>query len=308
MHFKNLLFVLPFVLAIFFQSPSSGEQSSIETGTSLPLSANAKQLAEQLKLMPLIGRVQVLRQRSLPDNPTLESLATRQELADTRQKICETVLQTSLEIDAVQSEISLEKAKYDQAFRTYSARRDRMQALTNAASFCTNGALWTVAEALSIPTYNRPRYSVSSGAIGIMAGLVPTAFSLYALKLAPGKHFSGQETPNILSKMFDYPTNDQIEFPDSVWDFLNTVPAEGGTAATRRKWLIGIWVKNKDLASFRHSDSKKVLDKVIGAQSGSHTITLELLSTRLAMLEQLNALIFQMKRELLEIMQAVRKQ
>lgn len=163
-----------------------------------------------------------------------------------------------------------------------------------------------IAEALDIPTYARPRYSISSGTLGILAGLVPSAFSLYALRVVTGQHFSREENPNILSKLFDYPVTPDIDYPGSVWTYLNAVPASGKFKEdTCRKWLMDLWLKDKELRSLKHADSKQI-HRVTGTMPGRHSVTIELLSTRLAMLEQLSAMIFRMKGILLELVRAAR--
>ena len=124
------------------------------------------------------------------------------------------------------AEINAELQVYDEILATFTNDRDKLVARINAASFISNGALWAVCEGLDIPTYARPRYSISSGTTGILAGVIPSIASMYTLKAVNGKKKTSEVEPNMLAKLFDYPTTADIEYPNSVWQFINQVPAD----------------------------------------------------------------------------------
>ncbi|HEY9715394.1 MAG TPA: hypothetical protein V6C72_18115, partial [Chroococcales cyanobacterium] len=183
-------------------------------------------------------------------------------------------------------------------YTAYKTERDNRVLTATLWSLRTNGVLWAVAEALSIPTVNRPHYAVSAGAIGIAAGLVPTAFSLYALDYGNkgGKH-ERKPYPNMLAKFYSLPTTPRVEYPESVWAYLGSPPAN--EARTRRQILTDHWLNDRNIHSFK----KGVSDHTLACLTGydQKDISVDLLSDRLIMLREVKSVVLQMTRPLLEL-------
>ncbi len=268
---------------------------------SADVSPDAVQLAQTLSLTVSLKRIEDLRRQigqtkdlSLPRN-------LRQDFAEAKLEAIETIEQTRLEIDFVSAEIEEELAGYQELLQSYSTRRNEQVNRINAYSFRVNGALWAVAEALDIPTYNHPRYSISSGTVGILAGLVPSAFSLYALR-APESHYSRMSYPNMLSKLFGYETIPRIRYPASVWSYLNAKPPE--SSKSRLDIMIEHWHQDKYIVSLRKSDQTAALNALTGYRQDE--VTIDLLADRLTMLRITKAVVMQMNRPLLELSMIVR--
>lgn len=137
------------------------------TGTDLSdkhLSLNAMQLAEQLGLTPLLSQAQELNAKL--ESGTLsgqDSLLARVELMELKQKAIEIIQKTELEVDFVLAEIMDEQNLYSELQASFLAKRDRKIATISAIGFGVNGSLWTLAAALAIPTWRRPKLSVPGG-------------------------------------------------------------------------------------------------------------------------------------------------
>ena len=215
----------------------------------------------------------------------------------------EKIEQTRLEIEFVQAGLSLEIAMQDELLHGFEAERDKRMNSNYLWSFRTNGALWAVAEGLDIPTYNHPRYSIPSGTIGIVAGLVPSLFSMIAIR-DKGGHYEREARPNILSKIFSYPPPPEMDFPKSVWNWMNTPIANGVSTKSKLCELVDRWAEDKYMQSFSDKTSKAQLDIITGAVQSR--LSLQLISDRLAMLRQVSSLVGMMNRPLLELMMAVR--
>jgi hypothetical protein len=269
---------------------------------STSVSPNAVQLAEALGLTETLKRLAQLRQEISSMKGQKIPIELREDLNDARLNVIETVEQTRLDIDFVSSEIEQELAVNQELLQIYTNRQfDRINRI-NAYSFRVNGALWAIAEALDIPTYSHPRYSISSGTVGILAGLVPSAFSLYALR-APAAHYGRYPYPNMLSKIFDYPTIPRIEYPACVWTYLNTKPA-GEATKTRLDILNGIWHHDSNIHFLHQHDQKKALDLLTGVNQQG--VSIDLLSDRITMLRLTRAMVMQMNRPLLELSMSAR--
>lgn len=302
-------------------TPSTSQINTIDvprqilrTGINLDsrtVSPNTLQLAQNLNLLPILSRLQELRAKTSQQSGgnTIESLSDRQELLELVQKAQNILIRTSLEIDFVNSEIDAEQNIYSEVLSTFQASRDKLVARVNAGSFILNGALWTVCEALAIVSPLHPNYAIHSGIVGIAAGIVPSLASGYALKAYSGKHKKSECEPNMLAKIFNRPTNQDIEYPKSVWSFLNTAPAgETGTASsgkTRKDQLIDRWISDKNIPSFTDLSNSKEIDILTATASQKKGLSIDNLNVRLVMLEQLQGELAKMKRLLMELAMVV---
>jgi hypothetical protein len=291
---KLLSFGLPVgVLKSVKAAPDS--RTDLHTKT---LSPDAVQLAEILDLTNRLKKYQELRNRSEAIKPAKMSTEDREDMRDLHDEIIDVIERTRLEIDFTISEIRVEEAEYNEILRVFTADRDMRVNRINAAGFRWNGALWAVAEALDIPTYRSPRLSIPSGSIGIIAGLVPSIFSLYALRETSGEKFKRPPKPNMLSKLFDYPIPPQLEIPDSVWKYMSSVPPEG-FSDPRIEILKGRWLSDRNLTTYTDATSDQQMDILTGRLEDK--VTIQVLSDRLTMLNQMSALIVRIARPLLEL-------
>ncbi len=298
-------------------APSTSQINSVQvprqilrTGINLDartVSPNTLQLAQNLNLLPILSRLQELRAKASQQNGgnTIESLSDRQELLELTQKAQSILIRTSLEIDFVLAEIDAEQNIYSEVLSSLQGSRDKLVARVNAGSFILNGALWTVCEALAIVSPLHPNYAIHSGIVGIAAGIVPSIASGYALKAYSGKHLKSECEPNMLAKIFNRPTTQDIEYPKSVWTFLNTAPAaESGSASSgksRKDQLIERWISDKNIPSFTDKSNAKEIDIITATASQKKGLSIDNLNVRLVMLEQLQGELAKMKRLLMEI-------
>ncbi|MDZ4838101.1 MAG: hypothetical protein SGJ27_30330 [Candidatus Melainabacteria bacterium] len=275
-----------------------------ETG----LSPNSLQLAETIGITPVLRDIANLRKQveTSQGAQTIDRLSARQDLWDASLKGALIIQRANLEIDFALAEIDVEQEMYAELLATYLNDRDKSLARTNAAGFISNGALWAVCEALAIPTYKQPRYAIPSGITGILAGIVPSAASMYAMKQVSGKKRPSEVEPNMLAKVFDYPTEDNIEYPKTVWTFLNQPPAaESPGAPTRREQMIDSWISDANISAFTDRTSKVQLDILTASKSHKDGLSIDTLTARKVMLQKLSAEILKMKRMLLEISMAL---
>jgi hypothetical protein len=270
------------------------------------LSSNSLQVAEVIGLTPILERLESLRiQAERAPEGTLERVTARQDLFDAVLKAGLLIQKANLEIDFTLAEIEAEQMVYSEILDSYYDARDRALAKTNALSFMSNGALWAVCEGLAIPTFKHPKYAVPSGITGILAGLIPSAASMYTLKQVGGKKKTSEVEPNMLAKLFDYPTTIDIEYPKTVWTFLTQVPANEPKGKTRRDQLIDSWVADANIKAFNDRRSRKQIDIITASVPHKGGLSIETLEIRTTMLQKLTGEIMKMKRMLLELTMAI---
>jgi hypothetical protein len=282
----------------------------LKTGVSLntlPLSANALQLSDNIGLTPLLAKIQRMRDSLVSPSSaphSLERLEARQDYHDAVQQAQLVIDRTNLEIDFAIAEITAEDEVYQEVLSTFASDRDKQLAIINSSSFVSNGALWAIGEGLAIPSFKRPKYAISSGILGIIAGVVPSMFSLYTYRAVGGKKKVSEAEPNMLAKLFGYPTNSEIEYPKSVWNFLQEVPANDG-GKKRSDQLIDRWIADANIPAFTQRGSREQLAVITASESRHKGLSIATLTARSVMLEQLAAEIRKMKRMLLELNMAL---
>ena len=112
----------------------------------------------------------------------------------------------------------------------------------------------------------------------------------------------------MLAKLFDYPTNPEIDYPQPVWDFLNGVPVGDRSGKSRREQLIDRWIADKNIGAFTNRTAKRQLDRITACVPQPKGLSIDTLTTRQLMLQQLGAEIMKMKRMLYELALAVNGQ
>lgn len=269
---------------------------------SAEMSADAEQLADLLGISGKLRRLLELKQGGESDQVNLQGLNRHEEICDLKFDILETVEETRLQIDFVQAEIDEEMGILEEAMRIYRDNRDETVNRANKLAFRTNGVLWSVAEALTIPTFKYPRLALPSGTVGIIAGIVPSIFSEYATFASSGSRYARSSYPNILTGIYDLPIIPRITFPDIVWRYLNAHPS--GDSRSRKEVLRERWLANANIHVFKDGISPRKIKLLTGNEP--YTSDLDLISDKLIMLNQVKVVVLQMSRPLLEICMAVR--
>ena len=265
---------------------------------SFDLSPDAVQFSDALGLTGKLKRLDELRKQLEQFKGQRAPLELRQDVIELKTDLMASIQQARLEIDFVVAEIEEEETIFEESLRAYTNERDARVNKANLWAFRTNGVLWAGAEALDIPTYRTAKLSIPSGAIGIAAGLVPSIFSAFAVRASMGLHHERESYPNILSKLYSFPTSPRIEFPESVWTHLNSKPA-GEEKQTRRELLMEHWRHNRNITLFKTGETNERLSLLTGITQ--RRIDMELLNDRLTMIRELKAVVLQMNRLLLEI-------
>jgi hypothetical protein len=282
----------------------------LQTGVNLNvavLSPNARQLSDSMGLSPMLERIQASRSHvaAFSGAPTLESLAARQDLFDAVQQASIRIQRTNLDVDFTIAEIDSELSVYREWHAACELQRSKALDATIITSGTTNLVLWAACEALTLPVIKHPSFITPSGIVGISAGVAPSIASMYALKAAAGKSYKSETNPNMLAKVFGNPGNEETDYPDSVWKFLNEVPAKENTNRSRRDQLIDRWIADTSIPTFTNRESKMQRDILTASGSYPKSLSIDTLNMRMVMLQQLAAEVMKMKRMLLELAMVV---
>jgi hypothetical protein len=268
--------------------------------TQLPkLSPGAQEVAREIGVTPLIEQLYGLpeRDRGARSAMSLTALSLRQE-------ITEVVLGTSLEVDGIIAEIDSELAQMSAIRADLETRRDRAIGINTIANIVAGGVTGVVGTALQ---FKNSTANLGNG-IGVAGAGVSTFLSLIGLRQQHGGQKALGVAPNLLAKLFDKKPEFHSDYPEEVWTYLNAVPpAEPGTE-TRRALLIKRWTELGRIESTETAKGNRKIELLTSSVSQQRSLTIDLLTDRAAMLEDVRAQVSLMKRDLSKLMLALRSQ
>lgn len=261
------------------------------------LSASARQLAEDLEIMPLLTKLQGLKEH----DKRKESGQCSHEATALRLEITENVVTTMLQCQQVTVEIDSEISEVGEYMAVMADKRDKAIFFNNLAALVANGLVSTAGNYLQMPqTINeQPGEVLETGSSQMSGGL--GALALYQ---QAGEKLSAGIRPNMLAKVFRRPNNEQTEYPDVIWNYLNASPV--GIKQTRREMLVESWEKLGRIPPRSSSEGRRYIRIVSGTIPQKRTVTLDMLGDRSAMLGDLRALVGQIYKDLLNLMLVVR--
>jgi hypothetical protein len=109
----------------------------------------------------------------------------------------------------------------------------------------------------------------------------------------------------MLAKLFNYPVSGDIEYPKSVWVFLNEVPADQPKGKSRKDQLVDRWIADANIPGFTNRNSQYQLNVITATAAQRKGLSITTLTSRTVMLQQLSAEVLKMKRFLLELKSVV---
>jgi hypothetical protein len=134
-------------------------------------------IAEYVTLLPKLRR----RLNDMAPTNTLDRLTARQDLSETQEQMMRAVFKANMEVDYMLARFDAETNTFSQLLQNLTSNRDKDVMVSSILAQLTNAALWSLSCSYTIASTHHPTYSYSDGIVGITAGLVPSAFSLYAL-------------------------------------------------------------------------------------------------------------------------------
>jgi hypothetical protein len=261
------------------------------------LSADTLELAEKIGLLPMMEKLERLRNDS-KQNPTDSQIL---QLLLAKQQYMEAILATSFEVRCTINNVEAEIDRANDLYAVLAERRDRATLLNTYANLISGGVTGIVSGGLSIGQVN---YLVPS-TIDTVEGVVQTAISVLALNQQKGQHQLERGTPSILARIINPSEDTPKSFAPSVWTYLNMVPADSTRGETRVQKLVRSWrepdYKHHRLLHYSSQDRASIA-------AGTHPkqprrTTVNLLEDRMAMLTDFQTLVAGMEFNLLELVQ-----
>ncbi|MBX9689394.1 MAG: hypothetical protein K2X27_21975 [Candidatus Obscuribacterales bacterium] len=306
-----LFFLLNFYMAAGSRAASSVDDLEMKaTALKAPISRNgelsldARYLLKQLELESLVSRIDSLSARPelAARAKNLEEVILHQELLEMRQELTRKILRANLEVDYVIAAIDGEENLYTERVAQLMSKRDKAVWNTTILSQWTNGILWSASSAFTCASVRNTKFGYPDGVLGILAGAIPSALSLYAMHQTHGARIDMIKHPNMLAPLFERVSAEEF-LPKSVQIFLDAAPSFEKGGSSRRKLLLERWYENKYLDRPGSKNAERMIGILTATEEGKKIMTIDLYTNRQKMLADLRTTIFQLKRLLLELMQ-----
>jgi hypothetical protein len=254
------------------------------------LSPVGRDIAEQIGVVNLINEI-VDVHAQLKDNPSLAL-----KYIELKQKLMQTVLINSLQVRDATARIDREVASLNRLNGVLGDARDRAIRTNSITNIFGTGAIQEIGQAGEMKTNEIPgeiTELVGGGLIVALGGL-----SLYQQR---GGARPMHSKANMLAQVLGCQADRDTLYPAVVWSYLNRAPAGSASIKTRLQVLIEQWQAYKTIGSLKDPRSRKRLASLSNTLPNCRA-TLNLIGDRMDMLNDVKAEIFQMDRDLLELL------
>ncbi|MBI5176184.1 MAG: hypothetical protein HY986_25090 [Candidatus Melainabacteria bacterium] len=235
------------------------------------------------------------------DRLSREARGDRLSMLAIKQNLTESILSQGFEVRAVISKIDIEIADSDDLQALLEERRDQAVRLNSIANFISGGVTGILGSAFNLGDIN----SKVDDSIDLSDGVVQSSLALLALKQQQGEKRLVKGMPNMLSRLFE--AKQAVEYPERIWNFINSVPLTGGQTSTRKEVLMAHWRRLGLIDRVRRDQPTEQLrlNSIVGTAPKCR-VSIDLLDARSAMLHDLRAVISEMDNYLLELIQYLR--
>lgn len=289
------LFAIPAIGA----NGNPGRPGLTGVGQSTPhgpvLSPSAEQTAQEIGILRQVERL-----RTLAAGCHQAKCMTVEELA-LHQQITEAIVEASLDVNTVLSEIEDERARVMEVRQLLASRRDHKIGLLSMANIITGTGSGIVGTAMQFST----RTAIPGDAVGVAGGVVGVFFSILGLRAHGGTGSAGG-APSMLAPLIGPAQNRQSLYPHDIWAYLNApAPSNSGVQVSRRQSLIDEWVRTKKIGLPGAPGSEKEIGLLTSKISEHKPMSVHLLRDRSIMLLDLGARVSMMSRDLSNLLNAI---
>ena len=289
-HLSKVLFGL--ILIVLFIQPAKADLISNSSG----LSADTSNLAKSLGILPQLDQLQTLKQTKSSSN----------DLIALKIELLESILTASYETRSVVNKIDKEIAMSGEVSTYMVNIVDLALRMNTYVNFISGGITRMVTGGLTLGSVNH----IAPDTLTAIEGVIQTSLASWGVwQLRGEKRLERSGKENMLAPMFDPSSRNAVNYPPSVWTYLNSSPTGSNTEPSRREMLLDHWYKH---GLYLMNNKRKTSDadrvqKVSGTNQISFRLTADILKDRMTMLTDLRATVEQMDDNLLEILQVIRK-
>lgn len=253
------------------------------------LSPTARDIAEQLGIIPLLIKVE--QYGAVPDLDVKGEI----DRIKLRQILTVKVAVATLQVRDATARIERELAYINRLRGVLEDRRDKAIKLNSIENVVASGGISEIGNSRSFAANQIP-----NNVLQLVAGGATIGLGSWALKQQSGGAHRMSAKPNMLAEVFNIQTDSDSKYPDFVWTYLNRAPV--GATKTRLQTMMERW------------QQFKVIPRNINTPEGRHRVAvltntipngkanIDVFDDRSDMLVDLRSEIFQIDRDLLDLM------
>lgn len=256
------------------------------------LSASARQLAEQLKLVEPIDQL-ISKQNEYESTKNTQALV---EATAARQKLMMSMQHAALEVEEALAGIDGDLTINNMLLSYVTTRRERVNNLNNIATFVGSGTFGILDSATSI------KLPVPTPQIfGLVSNSIAVGLPTLGLRQGTYKNPRKEATEaNTLAPIFGRPY-DGATYDPIVWSYIDSVPPDATSKMTRRELLLQRWNAYRSIRTARGTSSKEYIDTLVGGPAKSTKLSQDVLKVRAELLFDVRALVQLMYKDISEI-------
>ncbi|MBY0548566.1 MAG: hypothetical protein K2W95_14950 [Candidatus Obscuribacterales bacterium] len=253
------------------------------------LSPTARDIAEQLGIIPLLLKVE--------QYGAMAELDTKGEIdrLKLKQTLSMKVAVATLQVRDATARIERELAYINRLSGVLEDRRDKAIKLNSIENVVASGGISEIGNSRSFAANQ-----VTNNVLQLVAGGATIGLGSWALKQQSGGAHRLPAKPNMLAEVFNIQTDADSKYPDFVWTYLNRAPV-GGTK-TRLQAMLERWQQFKVIPRNINTPEGRRRVAVLTNTIPNGKANIEVFADRSDMLVDLRSEIFQIDRDLLDLM------
>lgn len=291
----NMLIRMRLMVALLATVASSGFAQNTPDAQNPQAQENAEQVAKILGISQSVSTARLVRSQR-----PCQSAVAAGELS-IRLEILETVVAASLQVDGVLAELENERAHLDELSSILQARRDQSVNLTNTANLVTGTGLGIAVNALQ---FSSSTANIGNG-IGVGSGIASTLLSVVGIRLQHGPRHAIGRIPNMLAPLFGREPQLNSYYPQSVLDYLHSVPPGSTNHVSRLEQLAAEWRQTGRLGPTGSPKTDQQITRLTSSLEQKTKLSIDDISDRIAMLGDVSGRVALMKRDLADLMLSV---
>jgi len=206
-------------------------------------------------------------------------------------------------VDGVVSEISAERSDLQDLRTALQARRDKTVGYLNAAALITGAGVGIAVNAAQLNNAS----AIPGDYVGVGSGAASVLLSVLAIKKQHGPRETVGTIPNMLAPLFDKEAKLESYYPRMVLQYLDNIPPqEDPSRGSRLAQLKTKWATDGRIGTDASPKTQaKIADLTSSADTNSK-LSIDDLSDRIAMVDDVAARVAFMKRDLAVLMHSYR--
>ncbi len=219
------------------------------------------------------------------------------------QQITEAVMAASLDVDSVSAELDYEREQTVELRSLWRYKRDRAIGSTNLAVLAAGTGLGIVSGLLQFSKTT----SSAGNAVGFAAGGISTLFSLRSFRQVHSGKRPAWVLPNMLAEFLGQPKEEHSHYPEDIRAYLNSVPAEAASHASRKEQMLAGWTAAGRIGPPDSPQWKPRIALLTSTNAADKELNIELMNERAAMLADVADQVSLMKEDLADLLRVLKR-